>query len=524
MMGRVLSRCAMNLVDLLHQADLPVLRTGPLLQSRVAPEIRGMTTDSRQIQPGDLFIGLPGEHVDGGQFGLQALQAGAAAVLISTETALNPDWDPYQEQILRLPTPELSRATAQLAATFWAHPASALTLVGVTGTNGKTTTTHLIEHLLKSQGDPVGLLGTLYSRWTDSDGLLHQKTAAHTTPFAVDLQRTLATMRDQGCGQVVMEVSSHALAQDRVWGCPFAVAAWTNLTQDHLDYHPTLEDYWQAKARLFSPDYLTGRAILNGDDRGAQRVLQQLQALGHQPEAWVYALDDRQGSQIWPRSVTWGGGGTDVELQTPTGILTLHSPLVGSFNLSNLMAAVGVVLHLGVAPESIAGSLATFGGVPGRMETVRLTDEQDIAVVVDYAHTPDGLENLLRAVRPFAQAQVICVFGCGGDRDRTKRPQMGRIAAEWADRVIVTADNPRTEDPEQILTEIVAGIDVGRVDLEVDGDRHRAIHSAILAAQPGDTVVIAGKGHEDYQILGTTKVHFDDREEARAALALRLGS
>ncbi len=508
----------MRLAELLERADMGDL-AARIPDDLKDQRISGLTTDSRSLQIGDLFVGLPGSRVDGGQFGIQALKAGAAAILISAETPSEGEWEQYRGRILRLPSTQMAKATAQVAAAFWGHPARPMQLVGVTGTNGKTTTTHLIEHLLRAAGDLVGLVGTLYSRWSGSDGSWQTQTAAHTTPFAVELQRTLATMRDRGCRRVVMEVSSHALAQDRVWGCRFAAATWTNLTQDHLDYHQTLEEYWQAKARLFSGDYLQGRAILNGDDEGSRRILAQLPA-GSDP--WVYTLEQQSGSQIWPISVDWGAKSTQVQLQTPMGILRLQSPLVGSFNLANLMAAVGVVLHLGLDPGQVEAGLVTFGGVPGRMETVDLGDEQDIAVVVDYAHTPDGLENLLRAVRSFAQSRVICVFGCGGDRDRTKRPQMGRIAAAGADRVIVTSDNPRTEDPEQILRDIVAGIDVTQVDLEVDGDRHRAIHTAILSAQPGDTVVIAGKGHEDYQILGTTRIPFDDREEARSALRLRM--
>ncbi|MEN9203410.1 MAG: UDP-N-acetylmuramoyl-L-alanyl-D-glutamate--2,6-diaminopimelate ligase [Thermostichus sp. DG_1_6_bins_120] len=504
-----------DLQDLLQRAGIqPHLAQGSLEGVRV----RGLCADSRQVRAGDLFLGVPGTRVDGGQFIGEALAAGAVVALMSQET-----WETlalqgsYSQPILLLPAEGIPRGIAQLAAAFYGFPARHLSLVGVTGTNGKTTTTHLIEYLLQSAGRSTALLGTLYNRWPG-----HSEPAPHTTLFPIQLQQSLQAAYKAGAKVAVMEVSSHALAQERVWGCSFQAAVWTNLTQDHLDFHPSMEHYWQAKATLFQPDYLQGRAFINADDAGGQRLLAAWNS--RDPEPWAYSLQPLAGMPgVWPTEVELYPTGLRATLHTPVASFAVEAPLVGSFNLANLLAAVGVVLHLDLTPEQIQVALPHFPGVPGRMERVTLTNPDlpppDITVIVDYAHTPDGLDNLLRAIRPQVQGQLICVFGCGGDRDRGKRPQMGRIAATWADRVIVTSDNPRTEDPQQILTDILVGIP-GSPFL-VEADRRQAIQQAILSAQPGDTVVIAGKGHEDYQILGTQKFPFDDREEARHALALR---
>ncbi|MEN9224928.1 MAG: UDP-N-acetylmuramoyl-L-alanyl-D-glutamate--2,6-diaminopimelate ligase [Thermostichus sp. DRC_bins_24] len=500
-----------DLQDLFKQAGFqPELAQGSLPGVRV----QGLCTDSRQVKAGDLFLGVPGTQVDGGRFVGDALAAGAGAALISREAWGTLSFQKSLSQpILLLPSAVLSKAIAQVAAAFYGFPGRHLSLVGVTGTNGKTTTTHLIEYLLQAAGRPTALLGTLYNRWPG-----HSQIAPHTTLFPIDLHRSFKEALSAGAQIAVMEVSSHALAQDRVWGCPFQAAVWTNLTQDHLDFHPTMEHYWQAKATLFGPEYLQGRALINRDDAGGERLLAS-GAGRSELQPWAYSLRPlTEIPGLWPTDVELHATGLRTQLHTPVGAFGVEAPLVGSFNLSNLLAAVGVALHLGLDPDQIQAALPQFPGVPGRVERVTVPG-QDITVIVDYAHTPDGLDNLLRAVRPQVQGQLICVFGCGGDRDRGKRPQMGRIAAAWADQVIVTSDNPRTEDPQRILTDIVAGIPGSPQLVEVD--RRQAIQHAILTARPGDTVVIAGKGHEDYQILGTQKIHFDDREEARHALAQR---
>jgi UDP-N-acetylmuramoyl-L-alanyl-D-glutamate--2,6-diaminopimelate ligase len=300
-------------------------------------------------------------------------------------------------------------------------------------------------------------------------------------------------------------------------GCPFEVGVFTNLTQDHLDYHQNMENYFQAKARLFSPEYLTGRAIVNLDDEYGKRLIAQIPA----DLVWSYSTTDRT-ANLWTSDVTYQQTGVTGKLHTPQGEIGFSSPLVGDYNLENVLAAVGTALHMGMSLESIFAAIEHFPGVPGRMERVQISPQQDITTIVDYAHTPDSLESLLTAARPFIHGKVICVFGCGGDRDRTKRPQMGKIAADLADIVVVTSDNPRTEDPARILQDVTAGID-RTAGVEVIADRAQAIAHAIAMAVPGDGVLIAGKGHEDYQILGTEKIHFDDREQARAALSKKYG-
>ncbi len=473
-------------------------------------EVKGLTTNSHACCPGDLFIGMPGTRVDGGEFWESAIASGAVAALVSPQVAEKRALSGAGEGACVIAAADMIRSCAQVAAAFYGYPGQRLKLIGVTGTNGKTTTTHLIEFFLTQAQLPTALMGTLYTRWA---GFYHL--AAHTTPFAPELQHGLAAACKAGCQLAVMEVSSHALAQGRVMGCSFDVAVFTNLTQDHLDFHRDMEDYFAAKALLFSPDYLQGRAVINGDDPYGQRLIERL----NPDRVWRYSVQDTT-ADLWTSDLHYEPTGVSGMLHTPKGEVTFRSPLVGQFNLANVLAAVGAVLHLGVDLQLIASSLPQFTGVPGRMERVQITSEQDISVIVDYAHTPDSLENLLRAARPFIGGKMICVFGCGGDRDRTKRPKMGQIAAQLADVAVVTSDNPRTEDPERILQDILAGIPAS-VDPVVIGDRATAIRTAILQAQPGDAVLIAGKGHEDYQILGTEKIHFDDREQARDALSER---
>lgn len=471
-------------------------------------EVKGLKTNSHACQPGDLFIGMPGTRVDGGEFWESAIALGAVAALVSPQAAWNRAGGAGVACVII--AADMTQACAEVAGAFYGYPAQQLQLIGVTGTNGKTTTSHLIEFLLTQANLPTALMGTLYARWAG-----FEQVSAHTTPFAVELQHQLAAAHEAGCQIGVMEVSSHALAQGRVLGCPFEVAVFTNLTQDHLDFHRDMEDYFAAKALLFSADYLKGRAVVNADDLYGQRLIKQINS----GKLWRYSVHDKT-ADLWMSHLHYQPDGVSGMLHTPNGEVAFRSPLVGQYNLANLLAAVGAVLHLGIDLELIAEVLPQFLGVPGRMERVQQDLAQDISVIVDYAHTPDSLENLLRAARPFIPGKMICVFGCGGDRDRTKRPKMGQIAAQLADVVVVTSDNPRTEDAERILQDIVAGIPT-TVEPLVISDRATAILTAILQAQPRDGVLIAGKGHEDYQILGTEKIHFDDREQARAALIQR---
>lgn len=471
-------------------------------------EIKGLKTNSHACVPGDLFIGMPGTRVDGGDFWQSAIASGAVGAIISPEAAQK---HPPTPATCVMTADDMTKVCAQLAATFYGYPGQKLKLVGVTGTNGKTTTSHLVEYFLNLANLPTALMGTLYTRW---NGFI--QTAVHTTPFAVDLQQQLATAMDAGNEYGVMEVSSHALAQGRVMGCQFEVAVFSNLTQDHLDFHRDMEDYFTAKALLFNPQYLKGRAIINADDAYGKRLIASLNL----EKVWSYSVNDST-ANLWMSDLNYQPNGVSGKLHTPKGEVAFHSPLVGQYNLENLLAAVGAVLELGLDLQLVASAIPEFPGVPGRMERVQIIQEQDISVIVDYAHTPDSLENLLKASRPFIPGKMICVFGCGGDRDRTKRPKMGKIAAELADVAVVTSDNPRTEDPERILQDILGGISE-TVKPIVICDRATAIRTAILQAQPGDGILLAGKGHEDYQILGTEKIHFDDREHAREALEDRL--
>ena len=491
-------------------------------------EITSLTCDSRRVGPGTLFVGVPGAQVDGGSFWPQALAAGAAAALIGeAAAAANPP--AAGDAVVVLPDPVAQWAGA-LAAEFWGRPSGAMALIGVTGTNGKTTTTYLIEHLAAAAQQPAALFGTLVNRWPGSS-----VTAQHTTAFADLLQAQLAQALAAGAAIGAMEVSSHALDQHRVAGCGFAGAVFTNLTQDHLDYHPSMESYFEAKARLFEPPLLgggtgaiasenRGSAVVNGDDAWGARLIERLKPrLGE--SCWRSSLVDAS-AELHIKGLELGAAGMAGTLVSPVGEGHFTTPLVGAFNAMNLLQAVGALLQQGLPLPDLLDGLASFNGVPGRMERVIVTATGASAsalpaVVVDYAHTPDGLENALAACRPFSQGQLICVFGCGGDRDRSKRPLMGAIAARLADQVVVTSDNPRTEDPARILEDVVAGIPAGLAPV-VEGDRAVAIARAIAAAGPQDLVLIAGKGHEDYQILGTTKIHFDDREEAAQALRARL--
>ena len=498
------------MVQLLH----PLLHEVGLTPPETLPndEISAISSDSRRIGHGSLFVGLPGTRVDGGRFWPEVLRAGAACALISQAAAL--EQPPHDEtRVLVLPAEQLSRLAGELAAAFWGHPSERIALFGVTGTNGKTTTTHLIEHLAGCTGRPSALFGTLVNRWPG-----HSVTAQHTTSFADLLQSQLAQAAAAGARVGAMEVSSHALDQQRVAGCRFAGAVFTNLTQDHLDYHPSMQAYFEAKALLFSQPLLRGGAVINVDDPWGLQLAQRLQAEG--VPCWRSSLSD-DSAELRISELEMGSQGVSGTLHTPAGSGVFRSPLVGRFNLMNLLQAVGVLVQQDLPLHQLLEGLASFRGVPGRMERVHSAGNSPApAVLVDYAHTPDGLENALAACRPFTEGRLICVFGCGGDRDRTKRPQMGAIAARLADAVVVTSDNPRTEDPQQILTDVVAGIPAG-TELQVEADRASAIAGAIAAARPQDLVLIAGKGHEDYQILGTTKIHFDDREEAEKALRAR---
>lgn len=472
--------------------------------SAINQEVKGVSTNSHTCREGDVFIGMPGTRVDGGEFWQSAIESGAIACIISSNAAKK---FPPTDQDCVIVVDNIVDTCAEIAAVFYDNPSTKMKMIGITGTNGKTTTSHLIEFFLNQAQKPTALIGTLYARWQG-----YQETATHTTPFAVDLQKQLANAVLAKNEYTVMEVSSHALDQGRVKGCHFDVAVFTNLTQDHLDYHQDMDDYFRAKSILFSPEYLQGKAIINYDDSYGQKLINKLNS----DQVWSYSVTNSE-ADLYTSNLEYQATGVKGILHTPKGEIEFVSPLVGQFNLANLLAAVGVILSLDLDLQIVADNLPSFEGVPGRMERVQVVENQEITVIVDYAHTPDSLENLLKASRPFIPAKMICVFGCGGDRDRTKRPIMGKVVADLADVAVVTSDNPRTEDPQRILDDILTGIPKS-VEPMVISDRALAIKKAIETAKAGDGVLIAGKGHEDYQILGTEKIHFDDREEAKKVL------
>ena len=473
---------------------------------QAAPEIRGLSYDSRRTAPGDLFFCVRGRKSDGLQFLPAAVARGAVAAVV--------EGDPADLPVPVLVVPNVREAMPRLATAFYGYPSRRLSLVGVTGTNGKTTTTYLVEALARAAGRDTGVIGTIETR-------INRETIPgdRTTPESPDLQELLARMADTGDSMVVaMEASSHALALGRTTGCEFDVAVFTNLTQDHLDFHKDMEDYFQAKALLFTryPEQSAKpfTAVINADDPYGRRLAGLARGTvvtyGVHEEATLRASE----IEASPRGLTF-------RITAPEGVFPIRVRLGGLFNVYNTLGAVGAARSLGISWDVIVPALEASSVVPGRFEAV--DEGQPFGVVVDYAHTPDGLENVLQAARALRPRRVIAVFGCGGDRDRTKRPIMGRIAADLAERVIVTSDNPRSEDPQSIVEEILTGIPAERRgDVEAIVDRRQAIRHAIAQAEPEDLVVLAGKGHETYQIFTNGTVHFDDREEARDAIHARL--
>jgi UDP-N-acetylmuramoyl-L-alanyl-D-glutamate--2,6-diaminopimelate ligase len=487
----------------------------PRERPSVDPGIRGISTDSRSVAPGDLFVALRGANADGHEHLAEAAALGAVALLVEAA----PEGAPLPIAVV----PDTRRALAPIAVRFFGDPASELTLVGVTGTNGKTSTTFLTESILSAAGRAVGLIGTVEVRYRDE-----RRRAFTPTPESLELQRLLRDMRTRGVSAAVMEVSSHGLALGRVTGCRFDAAAITNLTQDHLDFHGDMETYAEAKLLLFR-SYLKpgGVGVVNLDDPRAERFV----AATREGGARVIGVTRRPGvaAELRVESAEVSLAGVRARLALPSGPLDVALPLVGDFNVENLAVAAGIAVGLGVSPEDIARGVAACPQVPGRMERVGGDLEGAPVVLVDYAHTPDAVEKVLHSVKGLTRGRLVAVFGCGGDRDRSKRPRMAEAVARFADRAVLTSDNPRTEDPAAILAEVEPGL-VGLARVEparLAGaerayaalvDRREAIELAIASARPGDTVVIAGKGHEDYQIIGRERLPFDDREEARRVL------
>lgn len=471
-------------------------------------EVGEVVTDSKKVSPGSLFVALRGMRQDGHRFIPEAVGRGAVAVVL--EEPIPGEYKRDDPPVTYIRVEDTRRALSHLASTFFENPMDHLRLIGITGTNGKTTTAFLVQSLLEHAGVKTGLLGTIFYH-------LGERTvkARNTTPGSLDLQRLFSEMRSSDVTHVVMEVSSHALDQGRVEACRFHTAVFTNLTQDHLDYHGTMEAYFASKQKLF--DLTEGTRIINIDDPWGRGLKERLSS-----RCWSFGIEEK--ADFYPEKIVSGVDGIQMMIQTPVGGIEITSPLVGKHNIYNLIAAVAVGVAVGLSREAISGGVAAMKGVPGRFEKIDLG--QDFVVIVDYAHTPDALARLLQAVGPLSSGRIITVFGCGGDRDRGKRAKMGEISARLSNKTIITSDNPRTESPSRIIQEIEAGVRALQTsapgDYEVIPDRQEAIARGIGLAEQGDVVVIAGKGHEDYQLIGCERLSFDDREVARDLLAKRI--
>jgi UDP-N-acetylmuramyl-tripeptide synthetase len=461
-----------------------------------AAAIGGISYDSRSVQKGDLFVAIKGEKADGARFITQAVQNGAIAAAAESKIDSGP-------QAAAITVPDARKFMAEVSRVFYGDPSAKLKLVGITGTKGKTTTSYLMESIYSRAGIRSCLAGTIEMRI--GERRFH---SSHTTPESADLMKFLHQAVTEKCTHGVMEVSSHSLELKRVFKTRFAVGVFMNLTHDHLDFHGDMETYFKAKRILFSADNGNGieSAVINTDDAYGKRLASEVQMP-------VLRFGFNEPAEIRAIAYKSHAGGTDLDCETPAGRIRFRLHLVGRPNVYNVMAATGASLCLGLDPETIRAGIENLRGVPGRMELVDA--RQDFSVIVDYAHSPDSLQNLLETVRQLPHEKIIVVFGCGGDRDRTKRPVMGEIAAKMGDFVFATSDNPRTEDPLDILKEIEPGLQRGAAPYTIVPDRREAIAVALSMAKRGDAVVIAGKGHEDYQIIGSRVIPFDDRKLAR---------
>lgn len=494
--------------DRLHVAQATPMKLSDLLgnltvlHSGVDPtaEVRGLAYNSREVRPGTLFFAIQGEKADGHTYIPQALKQGAAAVV--SQRPAPPELGARWIQV-----PAIRRALADAGRAFLGHPEQRMRLVGITGTNGKTTTSYLVESILNAAGITAGVFGTIEYRMA---GKVVE--ATNTTPESLDLLTYFAELVKAGGQAAVLEVSSHALAQERVWGFHFNVAAFTNLTQDHLDYHKDFEHYFMAKRRLFEgegtppPEW----AVINIDDSWGVRLLE-LPNAHHLTYGWG------ETAQVTPKHDASSTSGIEALIATPAGELEIVSTLVGRANMANILAAIATGVAMGIAGNRIEQGIANLHAVPGRFE--RIDHGQPFLVMVDYAHTDDALKNVLKTARELATNRLIVLFGCGGERDRTKRPRMGEAAGSLADFVVLTSDNPRGEDPLLIMADALVGLQRTGKPYIAEVDRGIAIRKALEQAREGDVVVLAGKGHETYQVLKEGKVSFDDREVARQALA-----
>ena len=478
----------MKLKDLLYGVNVCKMTADP------ETEITGVTHDSRKVTPGCLFIAVTGFVTDGNRYIAMALEKGAAAVVTAVEPA---------SEIPYVLVDSDRRAMAAVGANYYGRPADAMCMIGVTGTNGKTSSTLLLKHVLeKTLGAKVGLIGTMENRIGDE-----VIPTERTTPESLELQALFARMRDAGCTHVIMEVSSHAIALDRVGGIRFRVGAFTNLTEDHLDFHKTMEAYCDTKAELFAR---CDKAVANADDEWFSRICRR-------SVCPVLTTSVKGAAQLQAKELELLSDGISFTAVNGQEKVKVTLPIPGKFTVYNALTVLGMALQLGVSLKAAAQALRTAEGVKGRVEVVP-TPGKPYTVLIDYAHTPDGLENVLTSVRGFCKGRLIAVFGCGGDRDPIKRPIMGRIGAEIADIAVVTSDNPRTEEPAAIIADIVKGIDMEKNTCIVIENRPQAIHHAMDIAQKDDIIVLAGKGHETYQEIHGVKYHMDEREIVAAYL------
>ncbi len=460
-------------------------------------DIKGISYNSKTINSHEIFVCLKGEHVDGHEFAQMAFEKGAVALMVER---------PLNIEIPQLVVKSTQKKIADLACCFYHNPSHELNLVGITGTNGKTTVTHLVQKIVEEDQKRCALIGTLGYKLSSSDDYLEAK---HTTPQAPELQRTLSVILKKDILNVITEVSSHALEQSRVRGCRFSGAVLTNLTQDHLDFHITMENYFKAKAKLFSELEKGSFAVINNDDKWADRFLE---AVPEGVNVLTYGV--KKDSSLMAKDIEFTSRGVRFTCVCGEEKETIQLHLNGMFSVYNALAAIGVGISMGISMKTCKNALESTRSVAGRFEIVN----SEPMVIVDYAHTPDGLENILRAARELTpkNANLICLFGCGGDRDATKRPKMGKIAQALSDKVVITSDNPRSEDPQQIITDILSGLKlINPKTVFVEPDRHLAIELLKNIAAPEDVVIVAGKGHEDYQILSDRTIHFDDREEVQ---------
>lgn len=488
-----------ELLQSLNRSDVAGdLHSVPAAASRVS--VSAITYDSRRAQPGSLFVALKGQRADGVSFAMEAVGRGAVAIVSETAPTgeVSVPWVRVQNGRLAL---------ALLADAFHRHPSSEMAVVGITGTNGKTTTAYLISTLFEAAGVKSGLLSTVTYRIGDEE-----REATRTTPEASDLQAMLREMVERGCGACAMEVSSHALSLHRVDGMRFSAAVFTNLTREHLDFHGDMAGYFAAKRKLFEMLPAGAPAAINLDDPYAKALSEVVS------RPVTYAIN--QPADVTPGPLSFSMEGLDFEVRTPRGLIRVRSTLVGRPNVYNLLAAVTTCTALDLPFTAIEKGLASLEGVPGRFQVVS-TSADDVVVIVDYAHTDDALRSVLETARPLASGRLITVFGCGGERDRTKRPLMGAVAARLSDLVIITSDNPRGEDPMRIIDEIKRGLSPSGTEHLIYEDRGAAIHKAVEVARPTDTILLAGKGHEKYQVIGNRAEPFDDVAVARDALAKR---